>query len=131
MSNSIKKKINLCRALIDTANYILPEIKLKQTPPCEILASERLKSLGFVGQDMLLAEQKAKTPLNDEENEAIGHFFYSLGKFDVQNQIKQIEFFKEYMSSAVRKYEEEYKSKSKIYVSIGFSFGTVIALVLI
>ena len=50
---------------------------------------------------------------------------------DVQNQIKQIEFFKEYMSSAVRKYEEEYKSKSKIYVSIGFSFGTVIALVLI
>lgn len=131
MSNSIKKKINLCRALVDTANYILPEIKLKQTPPCEILASERLKSLDFVGQDMLLVEQKAKTPLNDEENEAIGHFFYSLGKFDVQNQIKQIEFFKEYMSSAVRKYEEEYKSKSKIYVSVGFSFGTVIALVLI
>lgn len=131
MSNSIKKKINLCRALVDTANYILPEIKLKQTPPCEILVSERLKSLDFVGQDMLLVEQKAKTPLNDEENEAIGHFFYTLGKFDIQNQIKQIEFFKEYMSTAVRKYEEEYKSKSKIYVSIGFSFGTVIALVLI
>ena len=110
----------MCRALIDTANYILPEIKLKQTPPCEILASERLKSLDFVGQDMLLVEQKAKTPLNDEENEAIGHFFYSLGKFDVQNQIKQIEFFKEYMSTAVRKYEEEYKSKSKNYRDLLF-----------
>ncbi|WP_297127955.1 stage III sporulation protein AB [uncultured Eubacterium sp.] len=131
MSNSIKKKINLCRALIDVANYILPEIKLKQTPPCEILASERLKSLDFVGQDMLLAEQKANTPLNDEENETIGRFFYSLGKYDVHNQIKQIEEFKEYMASAMRKYEEEYKSKSKIFISVGFSFGTVIALVLI
>ena len=131
MSNSIKKKINLCRALIDVANYILPEIKLRQTLPCEILASERLKSLDFVGQDMLLDEQKANTPLNDEENETIGRFFYSLGKYDVHNQIKQIEEFKEYMASAMRKYEEEYKSKSKIFISVGFSFGTVIALVLI
>ena len=131
MSNSIKKKINLCRALIDVANYILPEIKLRQTLPCKILESERLKSLGFVGQDMLLAEQKANTPLNDEENETIGRFFYSLGKYDVHNQIKQIEEFKEYMASAMRKYEEEYKSKSKIFISVGFSFGTVIALVLI
>ena len=91
----------------------------------------KFKNLDYVGQDMLLLEQSAKTPLSQEENRTIGSFFYSLGKYDVDNQIKQIEFFKEYMSSSMRKYEEMYKSKAKIYLSLGFSFGIVITLVLI
>lgn len=131
MTENIKAKIKVCRELIDLANYILPEIKLRQTSAYDLFASSQFKNLDYVGQDMLLSEQFAKTPLSQEENKAIGSFFYSFGKYDVENQIKQIEFFKEYMLSSLRKYEEMYKSKAKIYLSLGFSFGIVITLALI
>lgn len=131
MTENIKAKINVCRELVDLANYILPEIKLKQTSAFDLFESSKFKNLDYVGQDMLCFEQSAKTPLSQEENRAIGSFFYSLGKYDIDNQIKQIEFFKEYMSSSMRKYEEMYKSKAKIYLSLGFSFGIVITLALI
>ena len=131
MTENIKAKIKICRELVDLANYILPEIKLKQTSAFDLFESSKFKNLDYVGQDMLIFEQSAKTPLSQEENRSIGSFFYSLGKYDVDNQIKQIEFFKEYMSSSLRKYEEMYKSKAKIYLSLGFSFGIVITLVLI
>lgn len=131
MTENIKRKIKTCRELIDLVNYILPEIKLRQTFACDLFASSQFKKLNYIGQDMLITEQSAKTILSQEENKAIGSFFYSLGKYDVDNQIKQIEFFKEYMSSSLRKYEEMYKSKAKIYLSLGFSFGIVITLALI
>lgn len=131
MKNRIKDKINLCQALIDVSDYILPEIKLRQTSVFELLKSPRVSQLDFVGQDMLTVCQKPNTPLNDEENKAVGEFFYSLGKYDVANQIKQIEYFKAYMSKALNKYEEMYKSKAKIYITFSLSFGMVLSLVLI
>lgn len=131
MTENIKRKIKTCRELIDLVNYILPEIKLRQTSAYDLFASSQFKKLDYIGQDMLITEQSAKTMLSQEENKVIGSFFYSLGKYDVENQIKQIEFFKEYMTSSLRKYEEMYKSKAKIYLSLGFSFGIVITLALI
>lgn len=131
MTESIKRKINICLDLVALTNYILPEIKLKQTSVSDLFASSEFEKLDFVGQDMLLSEQSAKTPLSDDENKIIGNFFYSLGKYDVDNQIKQIEVFREYMTESQRKYEEMYKSKAKIYLSLSFSFGIIVTLALI
>ncbi len=131
MTESIKRKINVCRDLVALTNYILPEIKLKQTSVFDLFASSEFEKIDFVGQDMLLSEQSAKTPLSDDENKIIGGFFYSLGKYDVDNQIKQIEAFREYMTESQRKYEEMYKSKAKIYLSLSFSFGVIVTLALI
>lgn len=131
MTESIKRKINICLDLVALTNYILPEIKLKQTSVSDLFASSEFEKFDFVGQDMLLSEQSAKTPLSDDENKIIGKFFYSLGKYDVDNQIKQIEVFREYMTESQRKYEEMYKSKAKIYLSLSFSFGIIVTLALI
>lgn len=131
MTESIKRKINICRDLVALTNYILPEVKLKQTSVSDLFASSEFEKLDFVGQDMLLSEQSAKTPLSDDENKIIGNFFYSLGKYDVDNQIKQIELFREYMTESQRNYEEMYKSKAKIYLSLSFSFGVIVTLALI
>ncbi len=131
LTESIKRKINICRDLVALTNYILPEVKLKQTSVSDLFASSEFEKLDFVGQDMLLSEQSAKTPLSDDENKIIGNFFYSLGKYDVDNQIKQIELFREYMTESQRNYEEMYKSKAKIYLSLSFSFGVIVTLALI
>ncbi|MDO4364234.1 MAG: hypothetical protein Q4C99_06870, partial [Clostridia bacterium] len=68
MTKGIKAKISVCRELIDLANYILPEIKLKQTPINLLFSSAKFQSLEYVGQDMLIFERPAKTPLSDDEN---------------------------------------------------------------
>ncbi len=131
LTENIKRKINICCDLVALTNYILPEIKLKQTSVSDLFASPEFEKLDFAGQDMLLSEQSAKTSLSDDENKIIGGFFYSLGKYDVENQIKQIEAFREYMTESQRKYEEMYKSKAKIYLSLSFSFGIIVTLALI
>lgn len=131
MTENIKRKIKICNELLSLTNYILPEIKLKQTSAFDLFASRKFEELDYIVQDMLFSEQSAKTPLSNDENKMIGSFFYSLGKYDVDNQIKQIEVFREYISASRRKYEEMYKSKAKIYLSLGFSFGIIISLALI
>ena len=131
LTESIKRKINICRDLVALTNFILPEVKLKQTSVSDLFASSEFEKLDFVGQDMLLSKQSAKTPLSDDENKIIGGFFYSFGKYDVDNQIKQIEVFREYMTESQCKYEEMYKSKAKIYLSLSFSFGIIVTLALI
>ncbi len=131
MTENIKRKIKICNELLSLTNYILPEIKLKQTSAFDLFTSRKFEELDYIGQDMLFSEQSAKTPLSNDENKMIGSFFYSLGKYDVDNQIKQIEVFREYIYASRRKYEEMYKSKAKIYLSLGFSFGIIISLALI
>lgn len=113
------------------ANYLLPEIKIKQTPVMDLLKSCPVSNLDFINEQMIKYETPASTPLSAQENEAIGRFIYSFGKYDVNNQIAQIEEFKQYVYGLKCKYEELYKAKSRLYIVTGLSFGIIVSLALV
>ena len=131
MANKLQQKITVCTSLYDMANYLLPEIKIKQTPVMDLLKSCPVSNLDFINEQMIKYETPAITPLSAEENDAIGRFVYSFGKYDVNNQIAQIEEFKQYILGLKCKYEELYKTKSRLYIVTGLSFGIIVSLALV
>lgn len=127
-SKKIKQQAFLCECLYDFSNTALLEIRYNHTSVIELI---KKSSLDFIGQDMLKNRVIPDTELSNEENQRIGEFIYNLGKYDIQNQIAQIESFKNYISTVKEKYEKRYISKSKLYLSLGMSFGLIVSLMII
>lgn len=127
-SKRIKAQISICDELYNFSNKLLLDIKYSQTPALELIKNANLE---YVGQDMIKHKTRANTQLSKTENEKIGEFIYNLGKYDTVNQISQIEGFREYIKALKDKYERNYISKSKVYLSLGISFGLILSLMII
>lgn len=127
-SKRIKAQISICDELYNFSNKLLLDIKYSQTPALELIKNANLE---YVGQDMIKHKARANTQLSKTENDKIGEFIYNLGKYDTVNQISQIEGFREYIKALKDKYERNYISKSKVYLSLGISFGLILSLMII
>lgn len=115
--NDIKSKIKICDELISFCDLLNVEIGYLQKPLPQILSQNNTKTKFIC--------------FSEEENIRINEFFYDLGKSDVDNEIKKTKAFKVFMTQLKNNYGQEYKSKSKVYVTFSFFVGMVISLVLI
>lgn len=69
--------------------------------------------------------------LSDDEKQTIYLFFKSLGRYDAENQIKEIEHFKQKFESLSLSAENESKKYSSLYIKLGLMFGILVAILLI
>lgn len=126
-----KKKFDICAELISFSNELLIDLEYAVTPLPNLLQKciKNHKLLFFISTDNLLKKESADSILNDEENEAISTFIYSLGKSDINSQIKLINGFIEYISFIQKKYLNDYEKYKKINLSFSLFFGLMICLV--
>lgn len=123
-----RDKIKVCDDLLSFCDEMLLELSYSLKSITSILESSNSK---YILQSNILSNEIIETPLSDRENEKISEFLFSLGKSDVNSQVKIINTFKDYLDSLRVMYIEKYKSKSKIYISLGVYSGIIISLVLI
>lgn len=71
------------------------------------------------------------TELNNTDNERLNSLFNNLGKIDSESMIKLISSFKVNMSESLKKYEDYYKTHSRLFVAFGVFGGLMFSLVLI
>lgn len=131
--NNKKKQVDICQQLITLCDFILIDYESKLTPIIELvdelLSYECLKKLNFIGKDNLIFNKPIESCLSSEENEKISSLLYSLGKTDVNAQIKIIKNFKEYIKRSENNYLENYNKYKKLYLSIGFLSGVCICII--
>ena len=68
--------------------------------------------------------------LTDDEKRTIFGFFKSLGKYDCENQIKEIEDYKKTFETSLVDAQAENKKYSSLYVKLGLMAGLIIAILL-
>lgn len=95
------------------------------------LSSEpTLSHLKFL-QDFNLENIHIKTELDEEDNERLNFLFLNMGKTDSASMLNLIEAFKQNMQISRKKYEDYYKSHSRLYVAFGIFGSLAVTLVLI
>ena len=72
-----------------------------------------------------------KTELDKEDNERINFLFKNIGKTDTASMLSLIETFRQNMQLSRNKYEEYYKSHSRLYIAFGVFGSLAVTLVLI
>ena len=69
--------------------------------------------------------------MSAEESQTIFMFFKSLGRYDAENQIKELEDFKLKFDEMRMQSDSENKKYGGLYVKLGLMFGIMIAILLI
>lgn len=80
--------------------------------------------------DLSLAELEKESALLPEDIDILSNFGRSLGGSDCEEQRKNLKLAKEHLKNIEYKAEKIKEKNQKIYKYLGFSFGTVIALIL-
>ena len=89
-----------------------------------------LSHLDFLN-DLSLEKIDIKTELDKEDNERINFLFKNIGKTDTASMLSLIESFKQNMQLSRKKYEDYYKSHSRLYIAFGIFGSLALTLVLI
>lgn len=133
LSNRVKHRIQICRELVCLCDELMLDLNYKITPVAGLL-DEKLtdkKSLDFIDFECVKSRAEPKSDLSDDENRELGDFLYSLGKSDVNSQLKLIKGFRQYIDYSKNQYISQYQKNSKVYISLGLFSGIVLSLVLI
>lgn len=128
-SNSIKDKIFLCSDIIEFCDSLSNTIKYSKDALPNVIAESKLKK--YVPYNYFDAYSQLNFPFSKEENFKINDFFSRLGKDDMNNEISKISSFKSYVEAMQDKYKNIYKSKSKVYITMGMGSGIVMSLMII
>lgn len=128
LSNRLYKKVKICSDLSQFCDLLEREIRYTHTPIKDIIQKS---NLSFVDEKCLYNRASNLTSLSKKENDDLADFIYSLGKSDIATQLLMINKYKHSINDAQRKYNDLYHSKSKIYISLGVCFGSVLTLVLL
>lgn len=135
LSRDIYEKIEMCTSLLELCSILRTEISVRKTPirtiVKQISENEMFSLLNFMNEQMLYSIQIPKTSLSDVHNKKIGEFIYSLGKDETGSQLESIDTFEEFTKNLKLKYESEYKSKSRLYITVGTAFGIILCIMLI
>ena len=73
----------------------------------------------------------SKDAFFDKDKDIINEFLSGIGNSDRQGECERIKAYKEILNSRYKSICEEYKNKSKVWQTVGLSFGITVALVLI
>ena len=129
-----KQKITVCNQLVHFCDLLVVDFGYSLTPTVllvdNLLKNESLQSLDFITQEHIKSKTTVNSCLNDNENEKISEFLYSLGKTDIKGQIKLVESFKKYMQICGDNYLQSYNKNHKLYLSFGFFGGLAVSLIL-
>lgn len=74
-------------------------------------------------------EQKS-SPLKENENEKIRDFFHSMGKYDLDSQLKIIDEFTGNFKMLKDEYQVRYDSHKKLYIAVSLLSGVLVAVIL-
>ena len=133
LCENIRKKVRICRDLIKLCDYLSADLSYRITPAKQLLENalkcDNLNNIDFISCENIEKNLVVISPLSRSENSELSAFLYSLGKTDVSTQKKLISGFKDYISGAMKAYDEKLKRDSKIYISFGFFFGALFSLI--
>lgn len=89
----------------------------------ELKSDERLKNFDFELSD-------EKSPLGAAENELVRNLFSSIGKYDLESQLKLIDEFTGTFKMLREEYQSHYDSHRKLYIASGLLSGVLIAVLI-
>ena len=135
LSLNIKNKANICTQLILLCDRLITDFNSTLTPIIELieklLNQKEFDKLDFISVDNILHNKKIVSVLDDELNERISNFLYSLGKSDLYSQINNVNNFREYIKISEKNYLLEYYKYKKLYVTVGFLIGVCVAIIFV
>lgn len=70
------------------------------------------------------------SPLNNNENEKIRELFYSIGKYDLDSQLRIIDEFEGNFKMLRDEYQSRYDSHKKLYLAVSLLSGVLVAVLL-
>lgn len=71
-----------------------------------------------------------KSPLNESENEKVKNLFNSIGKYDLDTQLKLIDEFMGNFKMLKEEYKSYYDSHKKLYIASSLLSGILVAVLL-
>lgn len=135
LSDRLKQKVTVCRELSSLCDMLYIDLGYTVTPITQLISKllldERLSNLSFISSENIKSKKPIESCLSSSDNAEISRFLYSLGKSDINSQIKLIRGFKEYINSVEAEYHASFIKNSKLYISFGFFGGVVISLILL
>lgn len=132
-SNKIKTKIEICSELSAFCEELMLDLSYTVTPIIQLAENklEGKKHLDFIDSGCIKTKKIFSSLLSSAENSELSNFLYSLGKSDLNTQIKLIEGFKTYIEYSKNQYSTQYDKSSKVYVCYGAFIGITLSLILI
>lgn len=88
-----------------------------------------LSALDFLN-DFDFEQIDIKTPLDGADNERLNLLLSELGRTDCGTMLSLTEAFRLNMCESKKRYDEYYKTHSRLYIALGFLSGIGISLVL-
>lgn len=151
ISKKYKNREKKLKELKIILNIIETKIKFTQQPLTEIFkeianSEKNNKSINIIfreaGQNIeeecfeqvwnrAISNSKTKLDLTNEDINIIEGMGKTLGKTDIDGQVKEIEVIKEFIDSQIEKAEEERKKNEKMYKMLGGIAGIGIVIILI
>lgn len=146
LSSYYRKRHKIFRDCHSFANKLIVEINFAKNNLKEIITnsinsySSDFKGilngyLNYLNSDakILNDEQlfKKNSMLSQDEKQTIFLFFKSLGRYDAQSQIIEIEHFQQKFEQLEKSADAENKKYSALYIKLGLLFGVLIAILLI
>ena len=125
----------VCEELERLCDLIAADLDYRLTPTVtllqELLLREDLRHLHFITTDCVMHFRVLSSVLSTEENRALSHYLFSLGKSDVKSQQRLTQHFKAYICQFKAEYREKYCKDARIYPACGFFFGITVSLLLV
>lgn len=135
-SNSfkLKRKCIVAGELVEMCSLMAIELEFSVNETGRIISrlcrEPTLSHLKFLN-NLSLENIDIKTELDKEDNERINFLFKNIGKTDTASMLSLIETFRQNMQLSRNKYEEYYKSHSRLYIAFGVFGSLAVTLVLI
>lgn len=146
LSSYYRKRFRFFKDCTSFASKLIVDINFSKTNLKEIINSN-LNSyagefkhilngyLNYLSSEAVLISEtllfKKNTFLNDEEKQTLFLFFKSLGRYDAENQIKEIQNFTAKFQDLQKTAELESKKYSALYIKLGLMLGILVAIILI
>lgn len=144
LASYYRRRVKFFGDCISFANKMVVEINFKKNKLMQILTDFKtqcgtdfkscLKSFeAYLLSGSNMEENlffKKNICLNSEEKNLIFCFFKSLGRYDVENQIKEVEGFKKSFETMLFDAQAENKKYGTLYVKLGLMAGLLIAIIL-
>lgn len=113
-------------------NELIIELEYRSSPILDIIENkaQKYKNLSFITNDNITNQVETCTSLKTDENTKINEFLQSLGKSDLNSQIKQIKAFEKEFDNKKNYYFEQFNKYRKINLSFGFFIGITFCLVI-
>ena len=134
-SNSLFRRKSILEDFLLQIKNCSTKIRYNSGDLCEIFNSSFMgvsfdSEKPFAEQWCEMLEDYSKT-LSDEDIKILTDFSKNLGTYDVSGELSNISMYVEMLNSQIEKADYDIKEKSKLYKTLGMSFGLAVAILLI